>query len=250
MISFTDAELLNLVTSVLLPFFRVLGLFTAAPVLSQRSTPTRVRVGLALLICLVALPGIETPDAVMGPDLFALILHEVIVGLTLGFSARVIFAAFEVAGEAIGLQMGLSFAGFFDPQSGAANPVARTINLTAVTAFVMLNGPGLLVAGVIASFTVIPISTDYAWFTAASPTQLGTAVFALALSIALPFMMLLLFVNLALGIMSRVAPQFSIFSVGFPLTIGVGMTMLTFATPLMDTAIDLAMALLVQAIPV
>ena len=249
MISFTDAELLNLVTGILLPFFRVLGLFTAAPVLSQRSTPTRVRIGLAFLICIIASPGIQTPDSVLGPELFALILHEVVVGLTLGFSARVIFAAFEIAGEAIGLQMGLSFAGFFDPQSGAANPVARTINLTAVTAFVMLNGPGLLVAGVVASFVVIPIGTDYGWFTDASPTQLGTAVFALALSIALPFMMLLLFVNLALGIMSRVAPQFSVFSVGFPLTIGVGMTMLTFATPLMDTAVGLAMTLLDQAMP-
>ncbi|MGH1360190.1 MAG: flagellar biosynthetic protein FliR [Burkholderiaceae bacterium] len=249
MISFTDATLLDLVASILLPLFRVAGLFTAAPVLSQRSTPMQVRVGLAFMISLLAAPTIEMPEVALGLEMFPLIAHEIIVGLTLGFIARLIFAAFEIAGEAIGLQMGLSFAGFFDPQSGAANPVARTINLTAITAFVMLNGPGLLVAAVIASFNVIPIDASFTWLAESSPALMGTAVFSLALSIALPFMMLLLFVNLALGIMSRVAPQFSVFAVGFPLTIGVGMTLLTFTTPLMDTAINLAMVLLADAMP-
>lgn len=249
MISFTDAALLDLVAGILLPLFRIAGLFTAAPVLSQRSTPMRVRIGLAFLISLIALPSIDLPKTGLGLEMLPLVIHEVIVGLTLGFIARLIFAAFEIAGEAIGLQMGLSFAGFFDPQSGAANPVARTINLTAITAFVMLNGPGLLVAAVIASFKVIPINEGFGWLTESSPALMGTAVFSLALSVALPFMMLLLFVNLALGIMSRVAPQFSVFAVGFPLTIGVGMTLLTFTTPLMDTAIDLAMFLLADAMP-
>lgn len=249
MISFTDADLASLISSVLLPLFRIAGLFTAAPVLSQRSTPTKVRVGLAFLIALIVAPGIESPPVPLNLQIVPLIIHEVAVGLTLGFASRVVFAAFEIAGEAIGLQMGLSFAGFFDPQSGAANPVARTMNLTAITAFVMLNGPGLLIAAVMASFVAIPIDTDFGWLAEASPVKLGTAVFALALSIALPFMMLLLFVNLALGIMSRVAPQFSVFAVGFPLTIGVGMTLLTFTTPLMDSAIDLAMSLLANAMP-
>lgn len=249
MIAFSDAALLELVASVLLPLFRIAGLFTAAPVLSQRSTPMRVRIGLAFLVSLIVTPSIELPQTGLGLEMLPLVVHEVIVGLTLGFIARLVFAAFEIAGEAIGLQMGLSFAGFFDPQSGAANPVARTINLTAVTAFVMLNGPGLLVAAVIASFRVIPINEGFGWLTESSPALMGSAVFSLALSIALPFMMLLLFVNLALGIMSRVAPQFSVFAVGFPLTIGVGMTLLTFTTPLMDTAIDLAMFLLADAMP-
>ncbi len=249
MISFTDAQLINLVAGVLLPLFRIIGLFTAAPVLSQRSTPARVRVGLAFFTTIIAVPSVPTPEVSLDLSLFPLVLHEVAVGLALGFAARLIFAAFEIAGETIGLQMGLSFAGFFDPQSGAANPVSRTMNMIALTAFVMLNGPGLLVAAVVASFQTIPIDTSFAWIASASPTTLGTAVFSLALSIALPFMMLLLFVNLALGIMSRVAPQFSVFAVGFPLTIGVGMTLLTFTTPMMDSAIDVAMGLLAGAMP-
>ncbi len=249
MIAFTESELLSLVAGLVLPLIRVLGLFTTAPVLSQRTMPARAKVALAMLITLVAAPGIDSPVAPMNLALIMLAVHELAVGLLLGFIARLIFAAFEIAGETIGLQMGLSFAGFFDPQSGAANPVARLLNLTALTAFVMLNGPGLLIAAVIASFQTIPINTDFAWMTTYSPVQLGSAVFSLGLSIALPFMILLLFVNLSLGIMSRVAPQFSVFAVGFPVTIGVGMAMLTFTAPLMDGAIDVAMTLLQNALP-
>ncbi len=249
MISFSETQLLELVASVLLPLIRVLGLFTAAPVLSQRTMPARAKVALAFAISLVASPGIAAHHAPLDHHLIALAVHEVIVGLTLGFIARLIFSAFEIAGETIGLQMGLSFAGFFDPQSGAANPVARLLNLMALTAFVMLNGPGLLIAAVVASFQVIPITADFGWMDSYSPVRLMGAVFSLALSIALPFIMLLLFVNLALGIMSRVAPQFSVFAVGFPVTIGIGMTLLTFTTPLMDGAIEIAMSLLQGALP-
>ena len=48
-----------------------------------------------------------------------MIAQQVLIGLTMGFAARVVFAAIEFAGEIVGLQMGLNFASFFDPMSGA-----------------------------------------------------------------------------------------------------------------------------------
>lgn len=53
---------------------------------------------------------------------------------------------------------------------------------------------------------------------------------ATALALALPATVLLLFINLALGFASRVAPQLSIFSVGFPVTVGAGLLLLTLGT--------------------
>ena len=56
MISITEAQLLGWLASFLLPFFRILGIFTAAPILSARAFPARVRIGLALLVAVVTAP--------------------------------------------------------------------------------------------------------------------------------------------------------------------------------------------------
>lgn len=242
MLSFTDTQLFGWLSSFLLPFFRVLGLFTTAPILSQRSVPVRIRVALSALTAAIVAPWVEVGgDGFEGPNLVLLVAHEVFVGLTLGFIARVIFSAFELAGEAIGLQMGLSFAGFYDPQSGSGNPVSRFLNFTALTAFVVMNGPGMLLMAVTESFRLIPVDVAFGWLAGRSPIPLATQMFALALAVALPFIALLLFVNVALGVMSRVAPQFSVFAVGFPLTIGIGLVLLALIMPLLQVPLGTAM---------
>jgi len=242
MLSISDAQLFGWLSSFLLPFFRVLGLFTTAPVLSQQSVPLRVRIALAGMTAAIVAPTIEVADGGLeGPNLLLLVTHEVLVGLTLGFIARVIFSAFEMAGESIGLQMGLSFAGFYDPQSGAGNPVSRLLSTIALTAFVVMNGPGMLLMAVAESFRVIPVDIGFGWLAGRSPLALGTQMFGLALAVALPFIALLLFVNVALGVMSRVAPQFSVFAVGFPLTIGIGLVLLALVMPLLEIPLGSAM---------
>jgi flagellar biosynthetic protein FliR len=45
---------------------------------------------------------------------------------------------------------------------------------------------------------------------------------------------MLLFVNLVLGIISRVAPQMNIYAVGFPVTLTVGLLGLTATLPLLE----------------
>src|SRR5690606_18958712 len=180
MLSITDAQLFGWLSSFLLPFFRILGLFTTAPILSQRSVPLRVQIGLSALAAAIVAPSIEVgAGGFGGPNLVTLVAHEVLVGLTLGFVARVVFSAFELAGEAIGLQMGLSFAGFYDPQSGSGNPVSRFLNTTALTAFVVMNGPGMLLMAVAESFRVIPVDIAFGWLAGRSPLPLATQMFAL-----------------------------------------------------------------------
>lgn len=249
MLSITEAQLVGWLSSFLLPFFRVLGLFSSAPALSQRSVPVRVRIGLSALTAAIVVPALDVdPGMFASANLTLLVAHELLVGLTLGFIARVIFSAFELAGEAIGLQMGLSFAGFYDPQSGAGNPVSRLMSMIAVTAFVVMNGPGVLLLAVIESFHVIPVDVAFGWLAERSPVVLGAQMFGLALTMALPFIALLLFVNITLGVMSRVAPQFSVFAVGFPLTIGIGLVLLMFVMPLLETPLGTAMSQLQRAL--
>ena len=234
MIAFTDAQLQAWLAAFLLPFFRILALFSAAPVLSIRSVPARLRIGLSVVLAATIAPSVAAPPAVDPISMISLgfIAQEVAVGLSIGFAARLVFAAFQLAGEVIGLQMGLSFAGFFDPSGGTGNAVGSFMNTTATLMFVALNGPLLLIAATLRSFTALPIGqVPFEFVARFDPVRLGAEVFALGLLIAVPFLALILFVNLLLGVMSRVAPQLSLFSIGFPVTIGVGMVLLVLGLP-------------------
>lgn len=250
MIVVGEAQLLGWLGALLLPFFRLLGLFSSAPILSQRSVPVRLRVAAALALAVLVAPLSNTAAA---PDLAApsgwlVVASEALIGFAIGFVARAVLAAVEVAGEVIGLQMGLSFAGFFDPGSGQANAVGRLLNTLSLWAFVAVNGPVLLVAAVVRSFEVIPPTASFAgWIGQVQPATLGAGIFELGVMLALPFMALLLFVNLALGVVSRIAPQLNIFAIGFPVTIGAGLLLLALGLPLMQQPFQILIERLVAA---
>jgi flagellar biosynthetic protein FliR len=241
-ITLTDQQLFTWLSAFLLPFFRILGMMSSAPVFSNRSFGARARVALCAAIALLVAPFTTPADpaALTGAAALGLVAQEVAVGLTIGFVARLLFTGFEMAGEIIGLQMGLSFAGFFDPNAGTGNAVGRLVNSVSLLSFVAINGPLALLATVIQSFEWLPAGGSVTEFLATrSPVQLGGEVFALALSLALPFMALLLFVNMALGIISRVAPQFNLFAVGFPITIAAGLILLTVGMPMLEAPLAL-----------
>jgi len=77
--------------------------------------------------------------------------------------------------------------------------------------------------------------------------DLGVDLFASGLWIALPLIGMLMFANLALGIVSRVAPQMSIFAIGFPVTLSVGLLGMAAMLPMLDEPV---MALMQRAIDV
>jgi len=240
-IDIAETQLLGWLSVFLLPFFRILGLFTSAPILSQRAVPVRLRVAVSLMLAALVAPLIPPAPAadLAAPSGWLAVATEALIGFAIGFVARSILAAVEVAGEAVGLQMGLSFAGFFDPDSGQLNAVSRLMNTLSLAAFVAIHGPLLLVVAAVHSFEVIPPATALSeWLARIDPAGLGASLFALGLTIALPFMALLLFANLALGIISRIAPQLNIFAIGFPVTIGAGLVLLALGLPLLQAPFE------------
>ena len=101
--------------------------------------------------------------------------------------------------------------------------------------FVVLNGHLLVLMAVTRSFEVFPI--DQSFLQALQRLrlhELGAELFAAGLWIALPMVGMLMFVNLALGIVSRVAPQMNIYAVGFPITLTVGLVGIAVTLPLLD----------------
>jgi len=245
MLTFTDTQVLAWITPLLWPFLRVLALFSAMPVFAQRGVPARVRVALAFLIAFCAqasLPPMPVLALDSAPALLA-VVQQLLIGLSLGFAVRIVFSAVEFAGELIGLQMGLNFAGFFDPATGGeATAVSRFLGVSVSWLFIVVNGHLLLIAAVVQSFRAFPAGPEpFAFLRALQPQQWGAEVFRLGLWIALPLVAMLLFVNLVLGIVSRVAQQMNVFAIGFPITLGVGLVGVLLTLPMMQAPFTLAL---------
>ncbi|HUL63240.1 MAG TPA: flagellar biosynthetic protein FliR [Burkholderiaceae bacterium] len=238
MITFTSTQLSAWYGAVFWPLVRVLALFTAAPLLSHRAIPLRVKVALGVAITVVLVPNVPTPtlSEVLSAAGLALLIQNILVGTVIGFTVRIVFAAFELAGELIGLQMGLSFAGFFNPGSGSTeNAVASFMSLLALLCFLAIDGHLMLVHALAESFRIFPL-TDAAQVPLDFNrlVHLATEMFAIALSLALPFIAVLLLINIVLGVLARVAPQLNVFAVGFPLTLLAGMMLLFTLLPYIE----------------
>jgi flagellar biosynthetic protein FliR len=245
MLTFTDTQVLAWITPILWPFLRVLAMFGSLPVFSQRGVPVRVRVALAFLVAFCAQATLpEAPPIPLDSPAAALaVVQQLLVGLSLGFAVRVIFAAIEFAGEVIGLQMGLNFAGFFNPMTGGQTTAVSSFFGTAVAwLFIVINGHLLLIAAVIQSFHAFPVGAEpFAFLRNVQPQVWGAEVFRLGLWIALPLVGMLLFINLVLGVISRVAQQMNIFAIGFPITVGVGLVGVLLTLPGMQTPFTMAL---------
>jgi flagellar biosynthetic protein FliR len=238
MITLSESQLMAWLTPVLWPFLRVLAVFTVAPIFSSRAFPVRARIGLALLIALAAqasLPDMPVVDLNSSAAL-GVVIQQVGVGLAIGFVVRLVFSAFEFAGEVVGFQMGLNFAAFFDPSlNSQTSAVARFFGYMASLLFVVLNGHLMVLMAVTRSFEVFPVTQNFLQAVAQMKLYtLGGELFASALWIALPMIALLMFTNLALGIVSRVAPQMNIYAVGFPITLSVGLVGMAATLPMLD----------------
>jgi len=238
MISLTQAQLMAWLTPVLWPFLRVLALFSSMPVLGQRNVPIRVRIALSFFIAIGVAGTATAGPAVLldSPAAILLVIQQVLIGLSLGFAVRIIFTAIEFAGEIIGLQMGLNFAGFFDPATAQQATATSSFFSTMVAfLFIAMNGHLLVIEAVVQSLVAFPVSPEpFAFLHTVRPETWGAEIFRLGLWIALPLIAMLLFVNMTLGIIARVAPQISIFSVGFPITLSVGLIGVMFTLPLLQ----------------
>jgi flagellar biosynthesis protein FliR len=245
MLTFNEAQVLAWINPLIWPFLRALALFTAMPVLGSRSVPTRVRIALAGFIALASQASLpEMPVVPLdSAQAVLLVVQQVVIGLSLGFAVRVLFAAAELAGELVGLQMGLNFAGFFDPISAAqGTATARFFGTTISWLFVVINGHLLVIAALVDSFKAFPVGPEpMAFIHQAMPHRWAAEVFSTGLWIALPLIAMLMFVNIVLGMISRVAPQINIFAIGFPVTLSVGLLGMFLTLPMMQQPFLLAM---------
>lgn len=245
MLSFTAADAERFVAAIALPFLRVLALYSSAPLFSHGSVPRPARIGLAALTAALVAPTLPPPPGVplVSAGGLALIVGEIAIGLAIGFFLKLLFAAVELAGDAIGLQMGLSFAAFVDPQNQVPAPIVGSfLNIVLILVFLATNGHLTLLGALADSFGRWPVGSPPEWSDAATVVAHGSFLFEIGLRIALPVLGVLLMVNLALGVLARTAPQLNLFAVGFPLTLIGGLAALALSMPTLVSTMERALA--------
>jgi len=226
MLALTDTQISSWVASFVLPLFRVTAVLMSMPVFGTTLVPRRVRLYFALAITVVIAPGLPPMPPVNALDLSALMLvaEQILIGALLGFSLQLFFQAFVVAGQIISIQMGMAFASMIDPTNGVNTAViGQFLTMLVTLLFLAMNGHLVVFEVLTESFTTMPVGSamliNHFWDIAG---KLGWVLGA-AMLLVLPAITALLVVNIAFGVMTRAAPQLNIFSIGFPLTLVLGM---------------------------
>ncbi|TVR60646.1 MAG: flagellar biosynthetic protein FliR [Candidatus Competibacteraceae bacterium] len=231
----TSAEITAWVGGFLWPLARVAALLGVAPIFGSRTLPRRIRLMMALVLTWAILPLTPPPPVLepLSPTAILVGFQQILIGLSMGFLLRLAFEALTLGGQMVATQMGLGFASLVDPQSGAQSPLlAQLYTLLGSLIFLSLNGHLLLIRLLVDSFTILPVAPigvdrDLFWIL----VSWGSQMFAGAVLIALPAVVSLLLVTLSFGVMTRAAPQLNILSVGFPITLVLGMVIILQSLP-------------------
>lgn len=235
MINVQIDQLYEWINAFLWPMFRIMGLMATAPLLGDAAIPLRIKVAASVAITVAVAPVLGPLPDVPAASFAGLWIafQQVLIGIALGLVMRIAFAAVQTAGEFIGLQMGLSFASFFDPATGANTTVlARFMNTMALLLFMAVNGHLIMLAGLVRTFDVLPISLTpndtNGWGVL---LEWSAQIMISGMLLALPLIIVLLTISLALGILNRTAQQLSVFAVGFPMSLLTGLVLLAIVLP-------------------
>jgi flagellar biosynthetic protein FliR len=249
-ITISEADLARWLGEFFWPFLRTAALFAAAPPFNSMAIPGRTKIAFAFAIACLLAATIKQPEPfLLAWATLALAAEQVLVGLAIGFAMQLTLAAMAFAGDFIGVQMGFGFAGLFDVQSRFEVPVmADFFGLVGLVLFLALNGHLLLLGVLIKSFELVPVTLDAGiapegWYSLA---RTGAVLFQMGVWLALPVIAVLLAVQLALALVSRVTPQINLMSVGFSVFMWVGLAvtiaLLPFFVPAVEHIIETGLA--------
>ncbi len=223
-------------------FARVGAMMMTAPAFGDFTLSPRIRLAVALGVSAALLPGVaplfpEGAGAGSALALPALIIGEVAAGLFLGLVARTLFAALNVAGQVIALQMGLSLAQIFDP--------SQEIQGAIVGGFLAVLGTTMIFATDAHHLLLAALAQSYALFAPAAAINVGdmsaamietlAAAFSLGVRLAAPFIVFGLVFYAGAGVLNRLMPQAQVFFMLMPANLVLGLMLLMLTTGLMMT---------------
>ena len=233
MLELSSAQIAGWISNSLLPLFRIAAVLMVMPIIGTQLVPQRVRLYMSLAITVLLVPVLPDMPQVDALSLRSMLLiaEQVLIGAMLGFSLQLFFHIFVFTGQLVSMQMGLGFASMMDPATGVSVPVLGQFLLMLVSLlFLAMNGH-LVVFDVLAeSFVTLPVGQSLNIDHFAIVAGRLSWVIGAALLLALPAVSALLVINIAFGVMTRAAPQLNIFTIGFPLTLVMGLIIFWIST--------------------
>ena len=222
----TTAEIMTWLGAFFWPFIRIGAMMLVAPVLGDEQISVRLRLLLAVALTVGVMPVVGLAPAVepLSSEGLLIALQQVVIGMAMGLLIGLALQSASLAGESIAMSMGLGFANMVDPVTGQSTPVVSQFLLVVATLlFITVGGHLMLIELTAESFVAMPIGTEgLTEEDLQTVAGWGAQMYAGAVLIALPAVIMLQMVYLSLGVMTRAAPQMNIFSVGFPVTMLVG----------------------------
>ena len=231
--------------TLLLVMIRVTLMLALVPVFSGTQIPISVRIGLGFLLTFVisqTVPTLPAPLA-LGPFVVAIVV-QAFIGLVFGFTAFLVFTGIQFAGAILDIQAGFGAVSVLNPTTQQQVTILGEFELAiAYLLYLGTNSHHMLLEGIAGSFSLLPLPGGGmdALLTKSVVTFFSASLF-IVLRIAGPIAITLFLTNVTLGLMSRVAPQMNVFSVGLPLQMLVGMTMIIITMPLLGNVLPAVFA--------
>ncbi|WP_426441841.1 flagellar biosynthetic protein FliR [Bradyrhizobium genosp. P] len=219
-----------LAATFMLVFARVGAMVMLLPGFGESNIPTRVKLSIALLLTLIILPLHRNAyhiDLTSVPSLVVLMVHELIIGIVLGATARVTLSALTVAGSVIAQQLGLGFVTAVDPTQGQQGQImGNFLTMLGITLLFATDSHYLVIAALSESYRIFsPGEVMPTGDVASLATSAFAAAFKIGLQLSAPFLVFGLVFNIGLGVLARLMPQMQVYFVGVPLTIFIGFLM-------------------------
>ncbi|MBC7084093.1 MAG: flagellar type III secretion system protein FliR [Firmicutes bacterium] len=235
-VELVDTAITNMQTY-LLVLARIGGVFGFAPVFGSYNVPLQVKAGMSAALALVTFPLVQAPPTGYPGDIVSYAVcvgREILVGAIIGYVASLFMVAVQLAGQLVDIQIGFGLVNVVDPVANRQVTVMGQFQyLLAMLLFLVFNGHHMVLAGLVESYAVVPISG----FTLTAKLQAGVVrlfcnTVVVAFKIAAPVTCTLLLADVVMAVLARTVPQMNVFIVGFPLKIGVGLLTLLVALPL------------------
>src|SRR5574344_200419 len=213
---------------------RCFALLMTLPLFSSRPIPRVAKIELTAYIAYFIYPKVSlvsdpyaayasfiSPTGAFNLQYILLLLGEGMIGIIMGFYINMIFAAFSTAGQFFAFQMGFSASEVYDALSQVENPLmGQYFNLIAMLIFLQNHWfQKLFLGGLVTSFKSINAFSIINNSDQLLKFLLGglSTLFKDALIISLPIMGTLFLINIAMGILSKAAPQMNLMADGFPI---------------------------------
>ncbi len=222
---------------------RIGAIVMTMPVFRSQSIPILFKLGLAFAVSMALFSILQLEPLPVYNHIFPFaigVIGELMIGISIGLSIRLVFAGIQIAGQLAGYQMGLAIANVMDPSTSQQLPILSQFNqLFAMLLLLATNAHHIFLRALAESYRLVPpFGFHFSNSLMQQIVDLGGKMFVIAVQVGAPIIAALLLISVAFGLIARTVPQMNVFIVAMPLKIGVGLLFLGFSLPYLSTYLN------------